>query len=78
MITRDYLLEKPRGPSAAKVFLDQRVIPAAIDAAGACEVALERASQRTGLSVPVLLAGAGGLLALVAWRGWRAGAPGRR
>src|ERR1700712_2327362 len=62
VISPDYMLEKPPGPSAAKVFLDTRVIPAAIDIAGTCEVALEQASKRTGLSVPVLLTGIGALL----------------
>ncbi len=42
MVNRAYLLEKPSGPSASKIFFDQQVIPVFIDAAGSVEGMLER------------------------------------
>jgi len=57
LITRDYLLRKPAGPSAPKQWFDTRVIPLAVDAAGAFEVALDRAAVRSGLRPSVILAG---------------------
>lgn len=42
MVSQSYVLEKPPPPSAAKVFFDQRVMPVAIDAAGAVEARVER------------------------------------
>ncbi len=70
MVDDAYLLEKPSGPSAAKRFLDQVVLPIAIDAAGAGEDAVQRLSQRTGLRPVVIVAGvaAGTLLLLAAAR----------
>lgn len=46
MVGRDYLLKKGAGPSAPKVFLDQKVIPAMIDAAGTVEGVLELVAMR--------------------------------
>ena len=68
IIGRDYMLRKPQGPSAPKVFFDTRVIPLAVNAVGALEVALDRAARRTGVRPAVILAGligAGSLLAFV-------------
>jgi hypothetical protein len=42
LINRDYMLEKPPGPSASKLFLDQAVVPALANAAGAVEAGVER------------------------------------
>jgi hypothetical protein len=41
MVSKVYLLEKPPPPSRAKRFMDQRVVPLLIDAAGAVEGRLE-------------------------------------
>ena len=46
IIGRDYLLKKPAGPSAPKLFLDTQVVPLAANIAGTLEVALDRASVR--------------------------------
>ncbi|TXN02786.1 hypothetical protein FV242_13875 [Methylobacterium sp. WL64] len=53
----DYMLRKPSGPSAPKMFLDTRVVPAVVNIAGGVEVALNRASARTGLHPMLLLVG---------------------
>ena len=69
MISRDYLLKKEGGPSAPKLFLDQTVIPMAIDAAGAVEGALERVAVRVRrMPVSALMAalGSGTLITLLA------------
>ncbi|WP_250265916.1 hypothetical protein [Rhodovastum atsumiense] len=47
LVQDGYLLDKPSPPSQPKLFFDQRVIPAAIDAAGAVEAVLERLAVRT-------------------------------
>lgn len=66
MVTQRYMLERRPPPSRGKLFLDQRVIPLAIDAAGSCEVALQRLSRRSGLNPVVLIGiGAGLLLSLL-------------
>lgn len=65
-VGQDYLLHKPGAPSAPKQFLDTRVVPAAVNLAGAAEGLLERAAQRSGLRPSVILAGAAGLLLLLA------------
>ena len=57
MIGRDYLLKKPSRPSAPKLFLDTQLVPLAVNAAGGVEVALDRASARTGLRPAVIVAG---------------------
>jgi hypothetical protein len=47
MVTKNYMLKKPQGPSAPKLFLDQQVVPALIDAAGAVEGVLETIAVRS-------------------------------
>ena len=64
VIGRDYLLEKPSGPSAPKLFLDTQVVPLAVNIAGGLEVALDRAAARTGLRPAVILTGVVGLASL--------------
>ncbi|WP_298963279.1 hypothetical protein [uncultured Methylobacterium sp.] len=69
LVKPDYMLEKPDGPSSPKLFLDQTVIPAAANAAGAVERGVERAVvavRREPLLAACLLAGAG--LAVALWR----------
>lgn len=68
IIGRDYLLKKPSGPSAPKLFLDTRVVPLAVNLAGGLEVALDRASARTGVRPAVILAGVTGVLSFVLFR----------
>jgi hypothetical protein len=46
MVDRSYLLNRPPRPSGLKRYVDQEVIPLAIDAAGALEAVLERLSRR--------------------------------
>ena len=55
LIDRDYLLEKPPGPSAPKRFFDQRIVPLAVNGAGALEVGLVRAAGRSGLRPSVIV-----------------------
>jgi hypothetical protein len=64
VVDRDYMLKQPSGPSAPKLFLDTKLVPAAVNMLGAMEVALERASARTGVGTARLLAGVAGLGAL--------------
>ena len=69
MIDRDYLLKKGAGPSAPKLFLDQKVIPMAIDAAGAVEGVLERVAvrvRRRPVSALAAALGTGTLVTLLA------------
>jgi hypothetical protein len=61
VVGRDYMLKESTGPSAPKLFLDTKVVPAAVNLLGGLEVALDRTSARTGLSVRTLLAGAAGV-----------------
>ncbi len=65
MVSRDYLLKKGAGPSAPKLFLDQTIIPAAIDAAGAVEGVLERVAVRVRRMPVAALAAALGTGTLV-------------
>lgn len=67
-IGRDYMLKKPAGPSAPKLFLDTKIVPLAVNIAGGVEVALDRASVRTGVRPSVILAGVTGILSLVLLR----------
>jgi hypothetical protein len=68
----DYMLRKPSGPSAPKLFFDAKVVPMAVNVAGAMEVVLDRASVRTGVRPALLLTGLLGLasagLLLLPWR----------
>ena len=69
MIDRDYLLKKESGPSALKVFFNQKVVPAAINLAGAVEGILEQvAIQVRRKPMPALAAalGTGTLITLLA------------
>ena len=61
VVTRDYMLKQRSGPSAPKLFLDTKVVPAAVNLLGGAEVALNRASVRTGLSGRVILGGVAAL-----------------
>jgi hypothetical protein len=65
MVHVGYLIDNPGPPSALKRFLNQRLVPPAIDAAGAVESALyelgEQARARPAASLAVA-----GLLGLVA------------
>jgi hypothetical protein len=47
MVDRDYVLEKKPPPGRWKVFLDQQVVPTAIDAAATAEAGVEFVSVRT-------------------------------
>jgi hypothetical protein len=64
-VGRDYMLEKPSGPSAPKLFLDTKIVPMAVNAAGSLEVALDRASARTGIRPSLILTGLVGLASIV-------------
>ncbi len=65
MVSRDYMLKKGAGPSGAKVFLDQKVVPAAINAAGAVEGVLELLAVRVRRMPVAALAAALGTGTLV-------------
>lgn len=47
MVGKSYMLASKAAPSGLRLAIDQRVIPAAIDLAGAVEGVLERAVVRT-------------------------------
>ena len=64
MVGRDYMLEKPSGPSAPKLFFDTRVVPLAANGAGELEGWLVRSSARLGVRPAVMLAGLTGLASL--------------
>jgi hypothetical protein len=68
LVDREYLLKKPAGPSAPKLFLDTQIVPAAVNAIGSVEVALSRISARTGVRPALLLAGAAGIMAFGMFR----------
>lgn len=67
-VGRDYLLKKPARPSAPKLFLDRRVVPLAVNIAGGLEVALDRASVRTGIRPAVIFTGVTGVVFLALFR----------
>ena len=71
MVERDYMLKKPSGPSAPKVFFDTQIVPRAANAAGDLEVLLNRSAVRTGIRPSFILAGLAGLVSLVLFRLWR-------
>lgn len=56
LINRDYLLKRPSGPSASKQFLDQKILPLAVNALGRVEVAISRTSARTSVRSAVIVA----------------------
>jgi len=64
LIRRDYLLKKPDGPSAPKLFFDTQIVPLAANIAGGFEVALDRTARRLGVRPAVIVAGAMSLAAL--------------
>lgn len=66
-VGKDYMLEKPPGPSASKRFFDQRVVPVAVNAASRLEFALDDAARSTGLRPSVILSASVTALALVGW-----------
>ena len=72
MVGRDYMLKKPDGPSKPKLFLDIQVVPRVANVAGALEVALDRASVRSGLRPSVIVACLAGLLSF-GFIGWLRG-----
>jgi len=80
VIGRDYMLKKPSGPSASKHFLHTQIVPHAVNISGALEVALSRASARTGIRPAVILAGiaAAAVMTVFRLRQSRAGAVERR
>jgi len=53
----DYMLKKPSGPSAPKLFLDQRVVPFGVNVAGALEAGLYRFADRTGIRPALIVTG---------------------
>ena len=68
MVDKSYLLAKPPAPSGLKVFLDQRALPVAIDAAGSVELGLDRtkiAVRENPAMAMVLALGFGWVLALL-------------
>lgn len=67
-VGRDYMLRKEGGRSAPKLFLDTKVVPRLVDAAGRAEVVLDRAARATGVRPSLLLAGAGVALSVAAAR----------
>jgi hypothetical protein len=67
-VDRDYMLKKPAGPSPPKLFLDTQVVPAAVNALGRMEVALNRTAAQTGVRPAVILAAATGVLAFGLFR----------
>ncbi len=82
MVDQRYLTAKPPPPSAIKQGFDQRVLPAAINAIGSVEVALEQLAsgvRRTPVTSACIALGVGFLLAQslarpAPWRyarGWR-------
>ena len=79
LVDRDYLLKKPSGPSAPKLFLDTRIVPAGVNTLGSAEVALARVAAQTGLRPALILAGTAGILvcALLHLAGRRASRRGR-
>ena len=75
VVGRDYMLKQPKGPSAPKLFLDTKLVPAGVNLLGSAEVALNRASARTGVRSGILLGGTAGLSLLgLCWLmvGWNA------
>ncbi len=55
MVSPTYPLHKPDSPSAVKVFLDQDVLPALINAAGEVESVMERIAVSTRANPQILL-----------------------
>jgi len=47
MVQPGYLLKKPPPPSAMRIFLDQRITPSLINAAGGVEMLVQRIARTT-------------------------------
>lgn len=71
VVGRDYMLKKSSGPSSPKFFLDTQLVPLAVNVVGAVEVALARASRRSGVRSSLISAGIAGLGLFVALNIWR-------
>ena len=67
-VGRHYLLRKPVGPSAPKLFFDTRIVPLATNIAGSLELLLDRAARRTGVRPVLILAGGAGFASFVLYR----------
>ncbi|MGX7705274.1 hypothetical protein [Methylobacterium sp. Gmos1] len=70
LVTRDYMLEQPPGPSGPKRILDQVVVPGLANAAGTVEAGIERVvigARRNPLLAAGLVAGLGLALAVARW-----------
>lgn len=68
MVSSAYMLDKPKTKAPTAVFVDQRIVPALIDAAAAIEGLIERVGVRTRAAPSGPLAAAfcaGALLAAV-------------
>jgi len=64
MVSIGYLIDKPDGPSPLLHFINTRIVPSAIDAAGAVESAVYEAGEKIRAQpAPYLLAA--GILGLV-------------
>ena len=70
MVTRRYLLEKPRGPSAAIRYLHWNAVPAIINGLGAIEGLLEQVAAAVRQS-PARPLGAAFVMGVVLARGSR-------
>ncbi len=66
MVTARYLLRRPKAPGAARLFVDQQVMPTAIDLAAMAEAGAERLAVCTKAQPAATLAAAFGLSFLLA------------
>ena len=67
-VDRDYMLRKPPGPSATQLFVDTRIVPPVVNLLWDMEVALNRASVRTGVRPAIIVGGVAGALSLILFR----------
>ena len=77
-VGRNYLLEKPSGPSEPKRLFDQWVIPLIVNFASRCEFALDDASRRTGLRPSIVLSTGIAALVTLIWAVVRGRTPTRK
>ena len=68
VVGRDYMLKKTTGPSMPTLFFHSRIVPGAVNFAGALEVALDRASIRTGVRPSLICVGVAALALVTARR----------
>lgn len=66
-VDRDYMLKKTSGPSAPRFFIDTQLVPRLVNVIGRREVMLDRTAVRLGVRPSVLVAGAAGVLAMLAF-----------